>query len=90
MPTISRFLGLTIAMFFRDHDPPHIHVRERGVGESKFGLDGKLIKVVSGRRLSGRKQDVVKAWIHLREKELRANWRRARQEEDLLDVDPLA
>jgi hypothetical protein len=26
MPEISRFLGIIIAMFYNDHDPPHMHV----------------------------------------------------------------
>jgi hypothetical protein len=25
MPEISRFLGIVIAMFYRDHSPPHFH-----------------------------------------------------------------
>ena len=27
MPTISRFLGIVIAMFFDDHEPAHFHAR---------------------------------------------------------------
>jgi len=27
MPTISAFYGLLIQMFFRDHAPPHFHVK---------------------------------------------------------------
>ena len=27
MPEISRFLGIVIAMFYRDHTPPHFHAR---------------------------------------------------------------
>lgn len=27
MPEISRFLGIVIAMYFNDHNPPHFHVR---------------------------------------------------------------
>jgi hypothetical protein len=26
VPTISRFHGLVIRMYFRDHSPPHFHV----------------------------------------------------------------
>jgi hypothetical protein len=26
MPEISRFLGISIAMYFNDHNPPHFHV----------------------------------------------------------------
>ena len=27
MPEISRFLGISILMYFEDHNPPHFHVR---------------------------------------------------------------
>ena len=27
MPEISRFLGIVIAMYYSDHDPPHFHAR---------------------------------------------------------------
>jgi len=27
MPEISRFLGMSILMYFDDHNPPHFHVK---------------------------------------------------------------
>ena len=46
MPEISRFLGIIIAMYYRDHRPPHFHARyggfeitvevETGIVEGKF------------------------------------------------------
>ena len=27
MPTISRFLGIVIAMYWDDHSPPHFHAK---------------------------------------------------------------
>ncbi len=27
MPEISRFLGIIIAMYYNDHNPPHFHAR---------------------------------------------------------------
>ena len=38
MPTISRFLGLVIAMYFDDHDPPHFHALHAD-GEAKVRID---------------------------------------------------
>ena len=38
MPTISRFLGLVIAMYFVDHGPPHFHARHAD-GEAKGRID---------------------------------------------------
>jgi hypothetical protein len=37
MPELSRFLGIVILMYFRDHNPPHFHVeynehRASGIG----------------------------------------------------------
>lgn len=26
-PEVARFLGIVVSMFYRDHDPPHVHVR---------------------------------------------------------------
>jgi hypothetical protein len=34
MPTISRFFGITIAMYFDDHGHPHFHARDAD-GEAK-------------------------------------------------------
>ncbi|MBV8720705.1 MAG: DUF4160 domain-containing protein, partial [Candidatus Eremiobacteraeota bacterium] len=30
MPAISRFLGITIYMYWQDHAPPHIHAVKGG------------------------------------------------------------
>lgn len=38
MPTISRFYGIVIAMFFDDHGYPHFHARHAGT-EAKVRLD---------------------------------------------------
>jgi hypothetical protein len=27
LPEISRFLGIVIAMYYRDHQPPHFHAK---------------------------------------------------------------
>ena len=38
MPTISRFLGIVITMYFDDHGHPHFHARH-GDGEAKVRID---------------------------------------------------
>jgi len=30
MPEISRFFGIVIAMFYKDHMPPHFHAKYAG------------------------------------------------------------
>jgi hypothetical protein len=31
LPTIAYFLGIAVAMYYRDHNPPHIHVFYQGM-----------------------------------------------------------
>jgi hypothetical protein len=38
VPTISRFFGISIAMFFDDHGPPHFHARY-AQGSAKVRID---------------------------------------------------
>jgi hypothetical protein len=38
VPTISRFFGISIAMFFDDHGPPHFHARH-AEGNAKVRID---------------------------------------------------
>ena len=47
MPEISRFLGIIIRMYFKDHNPPHFHVNyekyEASININDFGIiDGNL------------------------------------------------
>ncbi|MHB1266144.1 MAG: DUF4160 domain-containing protein [Acidithiobacillus ferriphilus] len=44
MPEISRFYGIVLAMFWRDHLPPHFHAYYAG-HEAEIGLDGTLLAV---------------------------------------------
>ena len=32
MPEISRFLGIVIAMYFKEHTPPHFHAKSEEIG----------------------------------------------------------
>jgi hypothetical protein len=38
VPTISRFFGIVIAMYFDDHGPPHFHARHAD-GAAKIRVD---------------------------------------------------
>lgn len=84
MPVISRFLGIAIAMLYRDHNPPHFHAV---YGEHEITVaieDG----TVTG-WLPRRAQALVLEWLSLHRDELRANWERARAGEPLLPIPPL-
>jgi len=69
MPAISRFLGITIAMYYRDHAPPHFH--------AIYGEFEVTVEIASGtvhgsmpRRALGHVQE----WRRLHELELLGAW----------------
>jgi Domain of unknown function (DUF4160) len=85
VPAISRFFGITIAMFFDDHGHPHFHARH-SEGEAKIRIDN-LEPIDS--TLDRRQLRLVLAWAELHQDELHENWRRARAGETLLPIEPL-
>jgi len=85
MPTICRFHGIVIAMYYDDHGHPHFHARHAG-GQAKIRID--QVEVIES-SLDVRPLRLVLAWAELRRQELLENWRRARAGETLLDIDPL-
>ena len=85
MPTISRFFGIAIVMFFDDHGFPHFHARH-AEGEAKVRIDN--LEVIDS-NLGRRQLRFVLAWAELHQGELEENWRRARAGETLLEIEPL-
>lgn len=85
MPTISRFFGISIAMFFDDHGDPHFHARH-AEGQAKVRIDE--LEVIES-TLDRRQLRFVLAWAELHQDELSDNWRRARAGETLLEIEPL-
>jgi hypothetical protein len=85
VPTISRFFGLTIAMYFDDHGHPHFHARH-AEGAAKIRID--VVEVIDS-TLPTRQLRIALAWAELHQLELLENWRRARAGETLREIDPL-
>jgi hypothetical protein len=46
MPTISRFYGIIIRMFFDEHGPPHFHVAYQGYDAV---IDIETLEIKEGR-----------------------------------------
>jgi hypothetical protein len=44
MPTIARFPGFSIVMYFEDHNPPHVHVVARDFEAIVAIRDGSIIR----------------------------------------------
>jgi len=85
VPTISRFLGISIAMYFDDHGDPHFHARHSD-GEAKIRID--TLEVIDS-NLGRRQLRFVLAWAELHQDELAENWRLARAGETLQAIEPL-
>jgi len=85
VPTISRFFGISIAMFFDDHGPPHFHARHAD-GSAKVRID--TLEVIDS-NLGRRQLRFVLAWAELHQEELSENWKRARAGETLQAIEPL-
>jgi hypothetical protein len=82
MPTIAYFYGIAIEMFFKDHNPPHIHAR--------YGGARALIRLSDGQIMSGQlppnARRMVESWVLSRREELERNWQRARARQQLEKV----
>ena len=84
MPEISRFLGIVIGMFHREHGPPHFHAT---YGEYQITVDigtGAVTGQFPRRALSH-----VLEWHELHQRELMENWELAEQRHPLNKILPL-
>jgi len=69
MPEISRFLGVIIAMYYNDHNPPHFHAV---YGDYEITVEIETV-VVNG-RFPKRALYHVLEWHGLHQDELQAAW----------------
>jgi hypothetical protein len=84
MPEISRFLGIVIGMFYREHGIAHFHAV---YGEHEITMEIET-GVVHG-EFPRRALRLVTEWRHLHREELLRNWERARHGEPLERIAPL-
>jgi hypothetical protein len=85
MPEISRFLGIIIAMFYNEHNPPHFHAR---YGEYRIEIAIQTLSVLAG-KLPPRAMGLVMEWASRHQDELMADWELARQSAELKRIAPL-
>lgn len=79
MPTIAYFLGIAVSMYYRDHNPPHIHVQYQGYEALIVIEDGQVLRG----KLPPTVMMIVRRWVVMRRAELQANWIRARTHKTL-------
>lgn len=85
MPTISVFYGIVIRMFYNDHAPPHFHAR---YGDSEATINIRTCNIIEG-ELPGRALKLVQEWAMIHREELMEDWRRCRQNDKPVKIDPL-
>lgn len=85
MPEISRFLGLVIQMYLRDHDPPHFHVRY-GSFRGRIGI--APVQPLGG-DLPPRPLAMAMHWATLHEEELMDCWHRIQADKPPRRIAPL-
>lgn len=84
MPEISRFLGIVIAMFYREHGPPHFHAF---YGEHRITVEiesGTVAGTFPKRALAH-----VQEWREIHKAELFENWRLAGERKPMNKIAPL-
>jgi len=85
VPVISRFLGIIIAMYYREHNPPHFHVR---YNEYKAAISINELALLNG-KLPPKVFGLVMEWASQHQQALLENWELAEQWEQLKKIEPL-
>jgi hypothetical protein len=85
VPTISRFYGIVIRMYFADHPPPHFHAVYAG---QEAVIDIATSEVLRG-GLPERALRLVREWAALHRDELMANWTRLQVPGQPVPIAPL-
>lgn len=84
MPEISRFLGVVIRMYYRDHPPPHFHA-----AYGDFAVVVYLDSWIVEGRFPPRALRLVLEWAEQHAEELHEDWRLAMDRRPLRPIPPL-
>ncbi|HEX7408111.1 MAG TPA: DUF4160 domain-containing protein [Candidatus Binatia bacterium] len=84
MPELSRFLGIVITMFYREHGPPHFHA-----SYGDFDIEVSIRDGVVAGQFPKRALRLVLEWYDLHKDELLENWDLAAQRKPLRRIPPL-
>lgn len=84
MPEISRFLGIVIYMYYKDHAPPHFHA-EYGEYTVTVDIESGIVQGKFPRRALG----ALLEWYVNHQAELSENWDLAEQQLPLNRIAPL-
>lgn len=85
MPTISRFFGILIRMYYDDHNPPHFHVF---YGEYEAMININTLEIIKG-ELPRRVLAMTIEWASIYRDALKEDWKLAVQHLPLQQIEPL-
>ena len=85
MPTISRFFGILIQMYFKDHNPPHFHAI---YNEFKAVISINDYSILEG-DLPPKALGLIMEWAKSHQKDLLRDWELAKNMKELFPIDPL-
>jgi len=83
MPIISKFFGIIIFMFWRDHNPPHFHAKYSDYEIIVNIETGEIIGNIPRRAL-----DIIQEWRILHKQELLENWSLSEENKSLNNIKP--
>ena len=84
MPEISRFYGIVIKMYFREHNPPHFH--------AEYQDYEALINIKNGDvtgKMPRRALRLIYDWLDKYQVELLDNWELGQQNKKFNNINPL-
>ena len=84
MPEISRFYGIIICLYWKDHNPPHVHFT---YGDYECSIS-VLDRIVDG-QAPAKVISKVNLWIDLHEQEILSMWESAQEGKQIGRIDPL-
>jgi hypothetical protein len=85
MPELSTFLGIVIAMYFNDHNPPHFHSK---YNEHRAIISIKDLSVLEG-NLPPRILGLVIEWAGIHKNELLEDWELLKNTGNYKKIEPL-
>ena len=84
MPEISRFYGIKIKMYYREHNPPHFHMEYQG-----YKATIEIHTGIVGGKMPKTAIKLVLKWLEEHKNELVGNWIKSEQKKKLNPIDPL-
>ncbi len=84
MPVISRFFGIVIFMFWREHAPPHFNAKYQDQEVTVEIETGQIAGTMVPKAIA-----LIQEWRESHKTELLADWKLAEQKRSLKRIAPL-